>query len=103
MIETFEHSQTGDRFDKESSGTAMTLSKAIDFEFCLHLMALSRILQVTGFLSKYLQRRYVLLVDDCRGQQVSVRSDDFEKMWTETVRGWMTDGKAKLCFVRRMR
>uniref|UniRef100_A0A8C1U6P6 HAT C-terminal dimerisation domain-containing protein n=1 Tax=Cyprinus carpio TaxID=7962 RepID=A0A8C1U6P6_CYPCA len=93
VIETLEQIQTGDRFDKESSGTAMALSKAIDFEFCLHLVALSKILSVTGVLSRYLQKEDMdistaaLLVEDCGEQLVSMRSDDvFEGMWTETVK-----------------
>ncbi len=93
VIETLDQIQTGDRFDKESSGTAMALSKAIDFEFCLHLVALSKILSVTGVFSRYLQKEDMdistaaLLVEDCREQLVSMRSDDvFEEMWTETVK-----------------
>nr|XP_055045508.1 zinc finger MYM-type protein 1-like [Misgurnus anguillicaudatus] len=92
VIETLDQIQTGDRFDKESSGTAMALSKAIDFEFCLHLVALSRILSVTGVLSRYLQKEDMdicaaaLLVEDCREQLVSMRSDEvFEEIWTETM------------------
>uniref|UniRef100_A0A672NNS3 HAT C-terminal dimerisation domain-containing protein n=1 Tax=Sinocyclocheilus grahami TaxID=75366 RepID=A0A672NNS3_SINGR len=72
VIETLERIQTGDRFDKESSGTAMALTKAIDFEFCLHLVALSKILSVTGVLSRYFQKEDMDIKYSCSKDKMKV-------------------------------
>ncbi len=80
MVETLEQIQSSDAFDREASGTAMALKKAIDFDFCPHLVALSRILTVTGVLSKYLQSEDMdistaaHLVDDCKTELSVLRS-----------------------------
>ncbi|CAM4275719.1 unnamed protein product [Leuciscus chuanchicus] len=90
VVETLDRIQTSVAFDRDTSGTAMALRRAIDFEFCFHLVALSRILSVTGTLSKYLQDEdmdictAIDLVNDCKMELSVLRGDEvFNEMWNE--------------------
>lgn len=54
-VEKLDRIQTSDAFDRDTSGTVKALRKAIDFEFCLHLVTLNRVITVTSIISKYPQ------------------------------------------------
>ena len=109
--------QTSDAFHPDTSGTAMALRKAMDLKFCLHLVALSRILTVISIPSKHPQGKGmdISTAAPLEKELSLLRIDEvFLEMWdkAETVaskinvewgkegaerfqRDWMTSGKIR--------